>query len=366
MSKLKTKFTFGLLTLALILVGSFGMNAALPTGADVSDTPTVVADTSLPSEVATINLKNRVGGGNSGITENGGRFVAAWQDINKVEITFNADKAADLASKASTFNYEFRAEYSQSTATTSNPTFHTIDAIVKSEEGKNVTLDQIGTFTYYFDVNEDDKEFDLSKFEEQIGSKIHKDYGFGWGIYRFTIRIGLGDQQIFHAWTSPNIFIEPSRPDVAPEIEEKEKSSVIGLQNAYLFGLKDESEYMYADQSKIKWYVEGEGMDGTKYVLTKEDTKLAKYNGWSYIFESEQPRNGLSFKFDSKIDGKWTVYCIYDNGTANGLTSNTRSVTIGNELPASILIWIIIAAAVVLLAVVVIIIVVAKKKEKVW
>lgn len=222
--------------------------------------------------------------------------------------------------------------------------------------GKINALSELPSMTYYFDCHKDDINIDSPS------SKLHKNYGDGWGIYRFSLVI---DRTTF---TSEFVVVRPVTPTANPVIKTQAVSSQSGIESAYKFTLNE--EYKYADAYTIKWYVSGESVDGSKYVLTQDDLALDGVTaGTKVIYNGPIERYGNEFYLDlQNLAGKWDVHCeIYDiTRTQVQKTSESVQVTSGNKVKKSVLIWCLIAGGVVLLAIIIFIIVKSVKKEKVW
>ncbi len=229
----------------------------------------------------------------------------------------------------------------------------------KVYEGDVESLTAINDLNYYIDID-----------SENPGQKS---FGYGWGIYRFTLTIN--NTPLY----SELYYVAPSKIIEAPTITWKPASSSTSIQDAFDFTIINES-YKYVDQNLIRWYVKGEANDGTKYALHKDDLGTADFPSSDYknaLYEALD-RDGTTFHFDTNnISGTWQVYCViyeeaptFENLPTNEELFSTESAPIqvvsGKKINPSNVIWFIIAGGVVLLGVIIFIIVKSVKKEKVW
>lgn len=292
----------------------------------------------------------------------------SYGDINKVILSFNNNNEVEAADS---YGYRIDVDFAQKYI--NDETFNAPDGHYHIEGVASGTVTELNQISkaFYFDVHEDDKAVANPTL------KSHKDYGIGWGIYKFTINIGrnVGSQtgELYYNVSTTYIYVAPTTPNAAAQNDPKIISSQSGLQNAYEFSLSDPN-FKYADQSLIVWYVKGESIDGKKYVLTNSDkgatndNELLNFRDYDNALFDSINRTGYTFTFDPNVGGNWEVYCVvYQvDHTTTRLISNVTTVTTGVKIEASILIWILIAVGVVLLALIIFIIIRTKKKEKVW
>lgn len=285
----------------------------------------------------------------------------SWSDIEKVNLKLSGDLSG--IPEQSSYTYSLTVEYIQRyrEQTTSFDAENADEVRPPRATVENVytatvsSLDEIPEMVYYFDCHEDDKNV------ENANQKTHKNYGNGWGIYRFTLNVA--NEKI----VSEFVIVRPVKPTAAPVVTSKAASSQSGIESAYTFSLND--EYKYADPYTIKWYVSGTSVDGTKYVLTTEDLALDGVTQGTKALFNVIDRTGTEFYLDfQQVSGTWDVHCeVYDiTRTQVQQTSEAIQVKSGNKVKKSVLIWCLIAGGVVLLAIIIFIIVKSVKKEKVW
>lgn len=217
--------------------------------------------------------------------------------------------------------------------------------------------------------------FYLDPASANVSEDVAKLHGIGWGIYKFNVAFTPeGGSVPTDTWTSDYFIISPAvMPNESqPEVKKTNVSSRWSvMQNAFYFELvpkPNNVNYKYCDQSLIKWYMYGEAVDGSKYVLTESD-RVDQYSTYKGMFtDIDTTREGYTFKFDTDISGTWYVYCIITS--RDGETQIARSeairVSTGTKINTNTLIWILVAAGVVLLGLIVFIIIYTKKREKVW
>lgn len=285
----------------------------------------------------------------------------SWSEIEKVNLALTGDLTG--IPEQDSYTYSLTVEYIQRyrEQTTSfdaenadevRPPRATVENVYT---GTVENLNELPSMVYYFDCHQDDKNV------ENANDKTHKNYGNGWGIYRFTLNIG------HEKVVSEFVIVRPVKPTATPAVTAKAVSSQSGIESAYTFTLND--EYKYADPYTIKWYVSGEAVDGTKYVLTTDDLALDGVTQGTKALYNVIDRFGTEFYLDfQKVSGTWNVSCeVYDiTRTQVQATSEAVQVKSGNKVKQSVLIWCLIAGGVVLLAIIIFIIVKSVKKEKVW
>ena len=183
----------------------------------------------------------------------------------------------------------------------------------------------------------------------------------GWGLYIFSFE---------YNGTSTSVVFQVLPTDISalakPEIIIDEISSNYNMKSAYVFSLPE--EYKFVNRDLITWSIKGTGRDGLTYVLTPSDVEDAEvehpiFNTNAYY------RNGISFTFDTEIEGSWTAVCeIYQ--TADGaspkytVTSSTVSTTEG--MPPLTIVWIVVGSAVAAAIIVAVVIGLSVKKERVY
>ncbi len=300
-----------------------------------------------------------------------------WKDMTKLKFNFDAGSQIPTGENIN-YTYSIELQYEQRYISDTNTSFDeydgkiTIDNVFTSSSPLN-TLEEvtaaIASHEFYIDAYS--KEEDV-----KFGERQHKNYGNGWGIYKFIVHIGLGNQsgsapQYYDA-ASEFIFVAPSAITANPIIERTDASGITSIGDAHMFNIiNDERDgFKYCNQNLITWYVKGESADGKKYVLSEKDKFREEFSDYqNAIFTGDPERNGNSFLFDSnRVAGTWQVYCVVYNtdGSPTQFKSEELQVSTGSPMQTSVIIWIIVACAVALLGVVILIIVFTKKKEKVW
>lgn len=287
-----------------------------------------------------------------------------WKDIESIKFNLG-----DI-SNTSPYEYSLKVEYyqkykEQTPAFDVDESSETVRAPKTTIEnvyfGNATTIDdlkeKISEMEYFFDCHEDDKDI------ENANNKTHKNYGMGWGMYRFTLTVNRTTVDYVYA------VIVPSKPLALPNIAKRTSSSTSSLDNAYTFYITNE-EYKYVDANTIKWFVKGETVDNVKYVLTQADLSIEGVDATEYIYQTID-REGTSFYLDfRRLKGNWKVYCeVYDafDKTQPMFTSEELDVTSSPKTQASIWIWVGIGiGGALLLGIIIIVIVKSVKKEKVY
>lgn len=188
----------------------------------------------------------------------------------------------------------------------------------------------------------------------------------GWGIYRFSIEIGEGG----NTFTSDLYNIMPSDELVTPTFSIHKQGSTSSMHDDYICTITNQSNFKYADTTRLTWYAEGVSVDGTSYCLTAEDFQIEGANFDSYLYTSIE-RTGFSFIFNAHkgetyINGNWTIYCIYKIDEGHFATS--EKITIKSGLNFNTLVFVICVVAVVIVSIGIVLLTayLKTKKEKVW
>lgn len=212
---------------------------------------------------------------------------------------------------------------------------------------------ELEDYVYIFDID--------SGIEEKVGTEVKLAYG--WGIYRFTFDING------YNYVSDFYVIEPSNILPQPQIQAERIPSQNSMHDSYKFTLVNADDYKYIDQSCLIWYIDGEGIDGTKYCLLQEDVSLADYNETYKPLWDRYNRTGTEFTFnDNEKAGTYQIWCRYKYHNADSSTSSDRKITVktGTIPDYTYIIYIVIAIAVLSIIITISVAIAKKKKEKVW
>lgn len=303
----------------------------------------------------------------------------SWNVINKLTLDFANNGEIKPTTGTTSYTYSLDVDYAPIyVSDLTNFQEHNEHVTIQNVYTNTVaSLDEIRPFEYYIDCHADDADITIKEIKEGISQKSHKDYGFGWGVYRFTFHI-QGNNTSGYECISKYLYVAPTTPSAIPVVEYNIVSSLSGLQNAYEFYIVNSSDsgYQYADQNLIVWYARGIGTNDVNYVYSAADVGLKIGNEYPFtgydtpIFTGNTDRNGTTFYFDPNgIAGSWEVFCVIydiDHTSLRFQSAMQKDIKTGTKVEASIIIWIIIGCAVALLAIIVAIIVITKKKEKVW
>lgn len=266
-----------------------------------------------------------------------------WEKSNKIQLKYTKD--GDISPNASgkynvTLSVEFLKGYINSTFTQNE---------TKTKEIVNQIYDTVpNTLTYGFDINNNDSE-----------TKIQ-----GWGIYRFKITINNAEKYSSFIFISPQTNLaEDKRPTITYEII----PSVNSLRDSFKFSIENIEDYKYVDTEKLIWHVDGESIDGKKYVLTKQDFENQEENIYEAYIYSDITRTGTSFIFnDNGIEGTWNVWCEFAGSDSITLTSTKSEVQTSANPKLFWVIGVVVGASALAVGGVVFFAYRRSKKEKVW
>ncbi len=373
---------FGFMAVSLLLtVASVVGGFISPTGAQESSRVTTLTSTTLSTtvydrndhELQTADTGTYIDNLNDS-SRNLSFSAYSWDEVKKIQ--FNNIRGNEIPLFDS-YNLSLKVEYAPMyvTAQGFSTLKKTYDDVLTREDVKDLYHLENENLIFYFDPS------------PLTDGEPLKNYGFGWGLYRFTLQIGLNASDEsglqYYNCESNLIAIKPTVPTEAPvyvankdNIDEfttpvvtYDAVSSTTMQWAYEFKISNDIKYTYCDQKQIKWYVYGNATDGTPYVLTEDDRANPEFAGYrNSIVKGEVNRNGLTFTFDSNgVGGEWHVYCVVTNiSTGETLKCEEMIVTTATKMNANTIYIIIGACAAAVLIAVVLIIILTKKKEKVW
>lgn len=283
-------------------------------------------------------------------------FIYSWSSTKKLSINFAlaTGQTAPTANADGSYNCKIKLEYLQGY----------LDSNF-NENSNVITVENVAVRS----ASDDSTQKGYEKFEDYVFNIDNGVFGSnettslnvgGWGIYRFTLTINDTP------YLSDFYFIKPDLASKMPKFTTEKVGSTGSLHDAFLCKITNQSDFTYADASRIKWFVKGKAKDGKMYALTMSDlTQFADCT--NYLYESID-RTGLEFTFDdNNVAGQWEIWCTYQPYDAGSPTySSSEKVETGSNINAMIVIGIIASVAVVATVVMVVVQVVKNKKEKVW
>lgn len=322
-------------------------------------------------KVELVNREDEVTPFPSHIEYSGGTaFVSQWSQSKEFRIKYVVDEDniptgipdtsdPEILNYTMTINVEYLQGYNDSEGGFNIDAKVLFEDVVIDGENRSITkndYNELQEVTYVFNIDEG--------ITEKIGdvTKIAQ----GWGIYRFTIDINGFNS------TSDFFVVEPSGELSQPQIQATAIPSDNSMHNSYLFTLKNADEYKYIDQSCLVWYIDGVGLDGTKYCLLNDDYDIALgiyTDGYTPLWPERYNRTGTEFTFnDNEISGTYEVWCRYQSHYSTTATSSDRRITVttGNPTDYTFVIYIIVAVAILSIIITIIIAVMKKRREKVW
>lgn len=351
---------------AFVLISFFAPSSIALAGAD--DVVAFALSNSVRVEV--INRDDQTLSTTQTTFSNRTAYSTQWSESKEFRISYVADEAnlpqgipteeEDVYTYTLTVNVEFLKGYRGDEG---SQNFEQIEArniferVELEEDVDSITVNNLSEFedfVYVFDI-------DTGISQE---TELQTQTANGWGIYRFTININQSQ------YTTDFYIIEPSGELPQPRIQAEPIASDNSLYNSYSFTLINADEYRYIDERCLKWYIDGEGVDGTKYALLDEDLGLSYYdNTYVALWAGNYQRTGLEFIFnDNNRSGTYEVWCTYEYHNALNVISSDRRISVetGNLIDYTLIIYIVVALAVVSVVVTIVICVVKKRKEKVW
>lgn len=371
MKKNSTKLFCGILGASLALSMGISLASAIPV-TSFADTPSVFSTSSSSFSVKMFDKNNveltsdRKETHVKGTTY--GYYTTNWKDLSHFQVYFPTEmtgivteneytlslKWIPLEISASGVNFETDI---LSTGTVQSGTFSEISQV---ETPFKVYIDDLG--------GKDNKSAGDILKDKDNSTKTYLDNG-GWGIYQFEMVVNATTYYSDLYEVKPtSVSSIDGDPAPLPQIKEVAVRSNYLIDNAYQISLTDESSaYKYIKRDQIKWYVEGEAANGTKYVLRPSDigqnTKLK-----SLLTDESNDYIGTTMKFDFNLSGTWKVYCqiVNEENPEDVRTSNYVEFSTVTVIPSTTIIWIIVAAVVAAGIILTIIIVLTKKKEKTW
>lgn len=284
-----------------------------------------------------------------------------WSELRNFVISYDTSL---LPSNAESYTYAYTVSWTPNIISNNIADFsgaETITSNIVRETVKNKTDVQTSIiFTIDNIALSQEKYYTASNLLVNQQNNSYSLHG-GWGLYIFSFE---------YNGTSTSVVFQVLPTDISalakPEIIIDEISSNYNMKSAYVFSLPE--EYKFVNRDLITWSIKGTGRDGLTYVLTPSDVEDAEvehpiFNTNAYY------RNGISFTFDTEIEGSWTAVCeIYQ--TADGaspkytVTSSTVSTTEG--MPPLTIVWIVVGSAVAAAIIVAVVIGLSVKKERVY
>lgn len=265
--------------------------------------------------------------------------VFEWQSTSKIKITLtdNSITANNVSLKIDCFK-----EYA-------SPSLDLTSANRSSVE--NLTNGKVEgtTFSYEYDIDKG-----VSQSIGAVTTSVK-----GWGIYKFTLSVGSDK-----TFTSSLYNIIPNGDLYEPIFNVREKKNESESHNDFVCNILNKDDFKYADTSKITWYVEGVDENNKHYCLTTAD-RNSTYNNPLYN-NDEIERNGLSFTFNPKIDGKWSIHCVFKPDESKYVESDT--ITLDDNQNFNVTVFIICLSSVAVLSCGILALwqFIKTKREKVW
>lgn len=321
--------------------------------------------------VELVNRENQTIELSSQIEYSGGLgYVSQWSESKEFRINYVVDEDnlptgipdssdPEIMTYTMTISIEFLQGYSDSEGGFDIDAKVLFEDVILEGDERSITTDNyndLQDFTYVFNID--------SGLTETTGNVTKT--ASGWGIYRFTIDINGFNS------TSDFFIVEPSEALSQPQIQATAIPSDNSMHDSYLFTLVNAEEYKYIDQSCLVWYIDGEGIDGTKYCLLNDeyDTALGIYDEtYTPLWPERYNRTGTEFTFnDNEKAGTYQVWCRYQYHNSTTATSSDRRITVttGNPTDYTYIIYIVVGIALLSVIVTIIIAVMKKRREKVW
>lgn len=371
MKKVKSKslmISFGVIAAATVLATGFlAMPTSLTTSAETagtfaySENLSVVAhkdatttETGLRSTITLVN------GNNS--TPNYEAHSFDWADIKFFELSFNANALPELPK----YSYSYSVTWAPQTIADSTVDFNKEYATTKTIfSARDVDKDAVKTKINFF-IDDNHMEGENNFTASSTAMKDNEAYNFtfgGWGTYLFSFECnGVSSSAVYELKPTDISTLQ------APELTVKENGiSNSGKGTKYIVSVDD--SYKYVNRALIRWSVNGKDRDGKEYVLAPADKEIAGNQDKATIEPNNAVvRTGLSFNFDPKREGTWTVKCDILDAPDGTSVKNATTKQLSNieGFSSSSIIWIIVGCAVAIAIIVTVIIVVKVKKEKVY
>ena len=361
--------SFGVVAAATVLATGF---LAMPTSLISSaETSRAVAYSENLSVVAHKDATTTETGTRSSVTLiNGGNTISNyqarsfdWENIKFFELSFNPSALPnDLAS----YSYSYSVTWAPQTIEDNKVDFNKEYASTKTIVSENnVAKEDVKTkinFLIDDNVMEGENNFTASKTAMKDNEAYNITFG-GWGTYLFSFECnGVSSSAVYELKpTDPTTLEEPKL------IVKENGISNAGKGSKYVVSVDE--KYKFVNRQLIKWSISGKDRDGKEYVLAPADKEIAGNQDKATIEPNDAVvRTGLSFNFDPKREGTWTISCdILDapNGTSVK-NAKTEQISTIEGFSSSSIIWIIVGCAAAVAIIVTVIVVVRVKKEKVY
>ena len=297
-----------------------------------------------------------------------------WKDVKYLKVSIDSLSNIPDVAPGENYVYSYSMDYypleisatneiniATYAAKTINP-IHNKTAATKTD----ITKD----FYFFLDDNANTtiKQDTMTPFANGVDALEDETLGYsyktqgGWGIYIFYFECqGLTYSKVYEI--VPTKLSELTAASFSVSAQEY-KEGTQSISGKYVFSVND--DFLYVKRNQIKWYLNGTGTDGVKYVLTKGESDLTAEND-GYLFETDAiARTGATFTLDTKIQGKWKATAVISEVGSDDRVATSEEVSTIKPFSTTAIIWIVTGVTVVAVVVVAVIIAVTIKKEKTW
>lgn len=287
-------------------------------------------------------------------------YVYKWEELKTFKFNFDPTKKVPTKNYdqgVETYNFVVEVEhikdYPENVPTwnpNNNVSIKALTVCSKIEKGPDSYLNIANWQEAKFDI-------DRGTTGEYIGETVNIST---WGIYRFRYSINGYE----HAVSDFFIVLPTQEVSEAPRTQYTEQ----GLNEPFIFTLKNANVFKYVDQENLVWYALGKSNDGGTFCLTYDDINSGRkeFENCSPI-EKTYARTGSRFVFDDLgYTGNWKIWCEYNGNEASIMKSNTQKIYTGNNFNKMTILWIVLGAGVLAIIICISIAAYKVKRERIY